>query len=283
MHYNPHVFEFDQVAISTSQELPPKTIERLVALSPHSELIQILRSPSNTTFDRAYPYQLIFSRPSKKFLRALPIELGTIAARVSSVELAMDIAADDASEAIVLVRHFWPSTVFKGKSAGTAVQHAERHAATYLNAPNKEFNVCTYADKTGKLSSKLASQPISHFELRLQGTRPLSDAGILSVGDLLHFNHQRYWANVVRFFQPPTTKNQLGRALGSEKVSETALVKRANRLLSQIATVKLNGNISLHQMVRLHNLDFGALEEVTLDVWLLAAKRGEFTIPVWAR
>lgn len=96
--------------------------------------------------------------------------------------------------------------------------------------------LAVYADKPSKLNNARPSQtspPDMHMELRESGAPALANDGIVSLGDVIGFNHIGMWDRHVRMYVLPR-RTDLGRMLAEmagadPNVSTTALRRRAGR------------------------------------------------------
>ena len=99
--------------------------------------------------------------------------------------------------------------------------------------------MAVYADLPSKLNNTRPTKndpPCLHFEWRANGSNSLARLGIVSLEDLILFNHQQFWITHVTLYQLPRPTD-LGRLLAKSivadaNVSGTALRKRATKWIS---------------------------------------------------
>lgn len=113
--------------------------------------------------------------------------------------------------------------------------------------------LAVYADRPSKLNNARPTEgslPCLHIEWRTSGSRAAQLLGIVSLGDLVRFDHQCFWDAHVHLYKLPK-KTQLGRVLAGlrdadAEVSGTALRKRATNWQDKWA---IDGNFIMHNAV----------------------------------
>ncbi|RQN40814.1 hypothetical protein [Paraburkholderia tropica] len=228
------VLGFDRVTLWTDHpapEIPTRLVER------HCRKLEV-RSGHSLKFNPVWQTEIRVFQPSRQALIELQSALG---ARRRTCVRYTEPAAD------------WLANNYEG---ATAVYNfmLERLRVPYMRQPVKfregtayfarrkshdgtktGTNVVMYADRPSKLwpVHRLA-QPCCHLEYRFQGVETLAQYGLLSLSDCIGFDHQAFWREHLRLFKLPS-KAELGFHLAANNadVSDTALRKRANRLLDR--------------------------------------------------
>ena len=179
-------------------------------------------------------------QPSRRALKLLADALaGTqYDAEISYVELACDLItrAQGKAEALGkwLLGHVWLKScrerVVLDKN-GTTYYYHRRHDGNGRKSPKV---LALYADKPSKLPGRRKGEPCCHIEFRLSGAAAVKRAGIVSVGDLLDFDHAAFWTQGI-CLASWKSKADLGRAVyaGDAEISGAALRKHANMVMRE--------------------------------------------------
>lgn len=104
-----------------------------------------------------------------------------------------------------------------------------------------------YADRPTKLSGRYDGRPAAHVEFRFNGTNSIENIGIFSLGDLVAFDHSKFWQEKMRLFQWKS-RTELGRwvAAGKGQISGSMFRKYADDFETQY---KVNGDFVLQNAV----------------------------------
>lgn len=181
-------------------------------------------------------------QPTIECLVRLAKALGTnIASSVTYVEIARDIFAKNSNKAQQLQNDLLNTCKLKSQQqpvmqVKTTWYYGRRSAQ---NGRRRKVLVI-YADKPSKLNNArpLAGEPpVLHTELRCTGSAALADLGIVTVDDLIQFDHQKLWKEHLRLYPIPKP-TELGRLLAKiagadTAVSGTALRKRSARWIQK--------------------------------------------------
>lgn len=220
-------------------------------------------------YNARWKLKLVALQPTIKFLQLLVEALGSnIAVLLTYVEIACDIPANGSEQALLWRDNFMAKASMKSQR-GTVV--LDKHDTTYYfgsrykvkkqahkkvkeAAQTLRDNVlAVYADKPSKLNN---AQPVDgdlpclHIENRTSGTAALVAHGIVSLSDLILFNHQRFWdEHLIAYLLPKPTK--LGRILvavnkSNPGISDTAIVKQAHAWKKRYL---IEGNFIMHNAI----------------------------------
>ena len=107
------------------------------------------------------------------------------------------------------------------------------------NASKRSNVLVVYSDRPSKINNERPDEnalPCLHIELRSTGSAALANHGVVSLEDLILFDHESFWNKNIRIYQLPNLTD-LGRLLvklsGSNKdISSTALRKKARKWMN---------------------------------------------------
>ena len=128
-----------------------------------------------------------------------------------------------------------------------------------------------YCDKPSKINNarpSISATPCHHFEWRASGSDTLSRLGIVSIEDLIHFNHGKFWDKHLRLYELPNLTD-LGRILArvegaSSDVNPGSLRKRARRWIARHTE---EGNFVIQNALLKTPLVRKHLKTVSLSEW----------------
>jgi hypothetical protein len=220
--------------------------------------------------------RVVILQPTEQCLVLLAESLGqNIAARVTYVEIACDLPAASTRQALLWCDKFLASArphyqrqpVVRYKTKTTYYYGRRTH-----NGKRRSHVQVVYCDSPSKLHNARppeGSPPCLHIEWRATGSAALERLGIVSLQDLIRFNHERFWNKHIRLYELPK-KTQLGRVLAELRddgtnVSSTALRKRATRWIEKFT---IGGNFVMHNAVRDSPGIKSHLTEKTFAEWL---------------
>jgi len=115
-----------------------------------------------------------------------------------------------------------------------------------------------YADKPSKLLNARPSAddlPCAHIECRVSGSAAIAEIGIVSLADLIAFDHVAFWEKGIRLYQLPERK-VLGYRLAEAEgafldVTDAAFRKRAAKWVSDLSIQDdFGSNFIMHNAMR---------------------------------
>ena len=266
-----HIFGFDRITVWL--DVPELPISKHL-LEPHCT--KIIVHVKQARFQARWKCQVLIFQPTAKFFVLLAESLGqNIAARVTYVEIACDLPANNRRQAVVWRNKFLASAhphyqrqpVVRYKTKTTYYYGRRTH-----NGKRRSHVQVVYCDSPSKLNNAQppeASPPCLHIEWRATGSVALDRVGITCLEDLIRFDHERFWNKHIRLYDLPK-KTQLGRVLAELRgdhtdVSGTALRKRAGRWIERSM---IGGNFVMHNAIRdKHGIKMH-LTEKTFAEWL---------------
>ena len=175
-------------------------------------------------------------QPTVKCLEILAEELGcATAVLINYIEIAFDLRSKNRRQIRARRNHFLESAKILHLPHDVVLE--KNGNAFYCGGRRSPSVLTVYADKPSKLNNARPPEgapPCAHQEFRKTGEGAVAESGIVSVNDLIHFDHLRFWNESLRFYKIPTNKTQLGRLLAtacgdSVDVTGSALRKRATR------------------------------------------------------
>lgn len=177
-------------------------------------------------------------QPTAKCLRLLAKGLGLdVAVTLTYSEIACDLQTGSKGHADRWRNDFMASALMRHQRQGVALYEGTCYFGRRTDGEKRRSNVlAVYADKPSKLNNARPSSensPCLHIEWRATGSGTLERLGIVTLDDLIQFDHQRFWDRHVLLFRLPKPTT-LGRILASAAgddpdVSGSALRKRAAR------------------------------------------------------
>lgn len=246
-------------------------------LAPHCAALTV--TVQQMEFNSRWKLQLDIHQPTMEFFRLLSAAVGhDIAVLITYVEVACDIPAKNKKQA-----RQWRNDFL----AAARVRY-QRHAVVryltiwyYGRRSNKGVRrghvLALYADRPSKLNNAQPSAdalPCLHVEWRASGSAALVQIGVVSLTDLIEFDHRSFWPKRLCMYQLPR-KTDLGRLLAAASGADTAasgsaLRKRAERWQERHT---INGKFVLHNALlecpelkrRLPEVSFWEWLQVTLN------------------
>ncbi len=194
--------------------------------------------PHNEFFDR----KVELYQPSKQCLSHLTdaaIVSGDCA--ITYIEFAVDFITDDQQLLEILVLFFNRHLVrIPSKRSKAAPYHYDYDGTVYLSPKQNDERLLFYSDKPARKESK--PRLCLHVEFRLSGWGVVKKRGIVTIEDLMAFDHQQLWDTLLDFRSPNYTK--LGRSCKFNKSSPQAAHKRGTKEWQSL--------MSLQQYFHLH-------------------------------
>lgn len=218
---------------------------QLAALEAHCRKVQHV--VGDMPYNPRWKSQLEIFQPTNECLLQLKTDLGiTVAAHISYVEVARDLIPKTVNTSKNLEAEFLKSAVPKHhRKLARLVKGTTWYFGNRLNSKGQRRAqvLVAYSDKPSKLNNRRhwkIGRPCLHIEMRISGSEALQRVGIHAIDDLIQFRHSRFWSDHIELYLLPN-KTQLGKLIGRmhgnyNKVSDTALVKRANQWRQQNTT-----------------------------------------------
>ncbi len=212
------IYGFDRVTVWLDHpELP--LLKSLLESQCTSLKVLIAQMPHNAR----WKLKVEIYQPTVECLIRLAKALGTnIAASVTYVEIARDISAKNSNRA-----RRWRNSLLQSARMKSQQQPVLRKKTTWYYGRRSDSNgrrskvLVVYAHRPSKLNNArppAGTQPDLHTEVRCTGSAVLADLGIVTLHDLIHFDHQKFWNEHLRLYCLPKPTD-LGRLLA--KIAET--------------------------------------------------------------
>lgn len=182
--------------------------------------------------------QVELFQPTNKCLTLLKEALGSdVRALINYAEIACDIPANSKEQS-----QDWQKKFIGSAKMLYQRQNVIRYEGTdyYGRRESKRGNVlAVYADLPSKINNAKPAanaKPCLHIECRIRGSTALANRGVVSLQDLILFDHESFWDKNIRIYQLPNPTD-LGRLLGksfglNNNISGTALRKRATKWMN---------------------------------------------------
>lgn len=176
-------------------------------------------------------------QPTSKCLQLLASALGSdVATYLIYVEIACDLQANSKKQALLWRNKFLASAKMRYQRQSVVRVKTTWYYGRRTEGNNRRGNVlAVYADRPSKLNNAQpdANTPCLHIEWRASGSAALATLGIVSLEDLIRFDHQRFWNDHIILYhlpKPTTLGRFLAKGCSAEiNVSGSALRKRAAR------------------------------------------------------
>ena len=231
---------------------------QLAVLQAHCRAVKSI--VGDVPYNPRWKSHLEIFQPTLDCLKQLKADLGTtVATHIAYVEVAVDLIPSTSETTNKLEGAFLRAAVPKHhRREAKRVEGTTWYFESRLNAKGQRraHVLVVYADKPSKLKNRRhwnKTRPCLHIEMRISGADALQRAGIHAIDDLIQFRHSGFWKNHIDLYRLPN-KTQLGQLIGAmqgkrHKVSDTALVKRANQWLQQNTDEEADQFV-LHNAVR---------------------------------
>lgn len=228
--------------------------------------------------------RLVILQPTSQFLVLLVKALGhDTSALVTYIEISVDLTADSRRQAwlwrnafLASARmHYQRQPVVRDKAKTT--YYYGRRTDPKTKARRRPNVLAVYADKPSKLNNAQPADglpPCLHIEWRADGSAALEQLGIVSLDDLIRFDHRRFWNEHIRLYQLPK-KTQLGRLLAEfcgadTNVSGTALRRRAERWMQKHG---IQGKFVMHNALLGTTKLTSHLEKIAFLAWVKTVRQ----------
>ncbi len=243
------IYGYDRIKLWIDRPELPFNKSRL---APHCIGIDVLLGQMK--YQARWKLKLDIFQPTIDCLRLLRDGLGNdIATILTYAENACDISATTQKKALQRETAFLASARMRYQRQpviledNTTTWYYGRRSGQAKASANV---MALYSDKPSKLNNArpLVGAPYCfHREWRATGSAALVHIGLVSLDDLINFDHERFWDTYLRMYQLPKP-TQLGRILAQvagadSDVSGTALRKRAARWKS---AHNIDGHFIMH-------------------------------------
>lgn len=273
------VYGFDRVTIWLDISECP--ISKAV-LEEHCTHVEV--TVMQMEFNARWKLKIAIFQPTTRCLRLLEDAMGyDIAVLITYVEIAFDLPATTAQQArekrnaflaaakmlfqrdpVMLSEH---GTIFyfgpREKQKGEEWERSSRVIAVYADMPSKLNNARPAAD----------GLPCAHIEYRVSGSAANADVGIVSLSDLIGFDHFAFWDTAIRLYDLPMRKN-LGRRLADAEgrsldLTDAALRKRAAKWMLDFSIQDSCGcNFIMHNALLAHPEFCSMFKTLSFATWL---------------
>lgn len=268
------VFGYDRLGLYLDHADWPVPIEQLQATCRSIEI-----APANIPYHARWKQQIQLFQPTPTALLILDKALkGGVTAAISYAEIAFDVLHPDRQRVKAIRNSFLASVkLHYGREEVVRDQSTYYFHRRTTGTTRTPKNLVLYADKPSKLENRHHYRerlPSSHVEMKLSGSDSLEKEGVVSLQDLIRFNHLEFWERNLRLFRVPTQPTKLGRILAlaagaSMAVSGTAFRKRANLWLEKHSIVHgRSANFVLHNALLASPKVAQKLPGMTFDEWL---------------
>lgn len=234
-------------------------------------------------------------QPTLRCFQILENALGHgVAVLVTYVEVASDLPSASAKHARAMRNSFLASAkmlyerhpVILGKP-----RKPGKLCSIFYFGPRTRFNgrkcvrrsrvLVIYADKPSKLLNARPSAddlPCAHIECRVSGSAAIAEIGIVSLADLIAFDHVAFWEKSLRLYELPLQKDvgyQLAKAAGTSlKVTASAFCDRARNWKSiHSISDDFGSNFIMHNALREAPEFCKVFKRMSFATWLDAVKR----------
>lgn len=257
------VYGFDRVTVWLDRPELPVPEQRLKG---HCTALVI--SLRQMPYNPRWKLKVEIFQPTLKCLRRLAQGLGhDVNALITYLEIACDIPASDKKQALKWRNYFLAEARVKYQRQvvighltnwyyGRRCNYAGHEKPESMSGDKTRHGdkrgsvLVVYADRPSKLNNsqpKETDAPCCHIECRASGSTALSRIGIVSIADLIDFDHGKFWTEYVRLYRPlkPTKVGRiLAKLSGTDpNVSGTALHKRGTNWKTKHS---INGKFVLH-------------------------------------
>lgn len=267
---------FDRVTLWFNLASLPKNLKAQLKLHCRRVKANVRQMKNNPL----WKFKLRVFQPAPAFFRVLLDAIGGVRVLITYIEIARDIEPGNPDDLARLEAAFLACVTIP-RLHRPAVRRFK--CAYYFNrahkdgVKNRDVPVM-YADKPSKqpvrgraIQYELGPDDPKclHVEWRRHGSAAIGDFGISSIGDLLAFDFEAFFAQRMPFMRLPDSQTELGRMLpGKRGVNADSLRKRARAFLS-VATLKKSNLFVLQDALRQVPAKFAAkLQFMTLEEWL---------------
>ena len=220
-------------------------------------------------------------QPTHSCLEILANEFGCATAVVINyVETAFDLPFDSRRRTRERARERRNSFLASAKVLNLrhdVILEKKNQTTFYCGGRRSPSVLALYSDKPSKLNN---ARPLeddlrcAHQELRITGEAAVAECGIVSIDDLIRFDHAKFWSENLRFYKIPNNKTQLGRLLAiacgdSVDVTGSALRKRATRWIKKHSIFDDHSDVFvMHNALRATSNIEKLLPQISFTDWL---------------
>lgn len=268
------IFGFDRVTLWLDRpELPCD--EQI--LKEHCSDIHVYLGQAR--YQARWKLEVKIFQPTKKCLELLLNALGnTVATKITYCEIAFDLPFSSKRKLRAARNDFLSCAKVRYRR-----HKVIRHKSTFyygrrVSGEKKAGRVTImYADRPSKLLNARPSDdcmPCFHLEERVTGSQELRNIGIVSLYDLLKFDHLSFWNKHLRFLECGSNKKEFGQVLAmicgaKTDVSDAALRKRTARWFDQYSIGSALGPILIMHNAMLQTAELERhLLQFTFSEWL---------------
>jgi len=227
-------FGFDRVTLWIDRPEFPIAMARLKKLCTKIK-VHLEQMP----YQARWKLRLEIYQPTIECLEVLAKALGDyIAVQLTYVEMACDFPGNGKKQT-----REWRNAFLGAAKMKYQRQPVVRDKNTFYYGRrtdengNKRGNVlAVYADRHSKILNARpvdGTPPCLHLDWRASGSAPLESHGIITIQDLINFNHPRFWSENIKMYELPKP-TEFGRLLSIAddvelKIGKPAMRKRARK------------------------------------------------------
>lgn len=193
-------------------------------------------------YNANWKLQVELFQPTIKCLELFKAELGSeVRTLITYVEFACDVPAATKEQAKWWQKNFIGSAkmMYQRQNVIRCKGTDYYGRRTDENSSKRSNVLAVYSDRPSKINNERPDEnalPCLHIEHRATGSAALVNHGVVSLEDLILFDHESFWNKNIRIYQLPNLTD-LGRLLvklsGSNKdISSTALRKKARKWMN---------------------------------------------------
>jgi len=273
------IYGFDRVTLWIDIAELPISEEALKAHCADIEAT-LMQMPHNAR----WKLKIALFQPTRHCLRLLKEALGhDIAVLISYVEVAFDLPATSAEQALLRMNYFLASAKMRYQhhpvvldKFGTVFYFGRRHKMNGKKWVRCGHVMAAYSDNPSKiLNARPAdgSIPCTHIEHRASGSAAIADVGIIGLDDLIDFDHPAFWERHIHLYRLPSQKAigyQLAKASGAYlEISDAAFRKRAANWVSDNSIQDAYGSkFIMHNALREAPELCKAFQKMSFLAWL---------------
>ncbi len=223
------IFGFDRVTLWLDRPELPIALGRL---KRHCTKIKV--DLQQMLYQARWKLRLEIFQPTAECLELLEKALGDdIAVQLTYVEIACDFPGNGKKQTRQWRNAFLGAAKMKYQRQSVVRDKTTWYFGRRTDGEKRSPQVlAVYADKPSKLNNARPSAdllPCVHIEWRATGNPVLASLGIISLGDLIQFDHRRFWNVHIRLYELPKP-TALGRLLAKVYGTETNVSGSALRM-----------------------------------------------------
>ena len=220
--------------------------------------------------------RLMMFQPTLECLQLLAVAVGRdVNTLLTYIEIACDVPASTKAESLRMRDcfladasiHYQRQKVLRNR---TCWYYGRRTSA--INGQRRGNVLTIYADRPSKINNAKPAEnasPCLHIEWRATGSAAIEAANLVTLTDLIAFDHKSFWNTRLRMYKLPCLTD-LGRLLATASgagtnVSGTALRKRATRWKNRH---NINGKFVMHNALKEFSTLAEKLKKIPFWDWL---------------